>query len=509
MTRPTQDSSPPGAIRPSGWPWRLPQAPWRLLLCAALSTFLLACSGGAGGGSDGAGGGSNEPPLATEPVDLPPGQTVAQLAWEPSAGNISGYMIFVSRNAGSFDFDQLVADATVTITGAAGDAVQIVVLAVGEDGRFSESSPPSVPIRFHAAIVEQVANNTPPVTPLVGDAADAGSDATSDPGSPPAIDEPAPTPPAPAPPPADETADAGSPAASDGDPAAEPTNPALFTPALRRSLLLADVRQPLAGLGSGAAAWLQSQLSGELDTNLVLIATAARSGDSLRDLVWRDASGRLFLADADLFAEAEDPASTLVETIQLRNGERFVDLRDLDGDGARDWIVEDPATGAVWLRASDGLDDRAARASALPETTRLVGSGDFDGDGRSELLWQHEDRSLALARPAGGAPLLSIGAAAPAGNQIVALADLTGDGLDDLIARNDLGHLAVGLVSLDPESGSVAIEWSEGHLEADPSVELMATVDLDSDGRAELAWLVGETVEVRALGETTPRAFEF
>jgi hypothetical protein len=55
----------------------------------------------------------------------------------------------------------------------------------------------------------------------------------------------------------------------------------------------------------------------------------------------------------------------------------------------------------------------------------------------------------------------------------------------------------------------VAIEWSEGHAEADASFELVATLDLDADGRAELAWLVGETVEIRGLGETTPRVFEF
>ena len=294
-----------------------------------------------------------------------------------------------------------------------------------------------------------------------------------------------------------------------GDVADEAADPPVWTPAFRRSLLLANVRQPLAGLGADASAWLQSQLAGELTIDAALIATAARSADSLRDLVWQDAAGRLLLADAEQIAVAEDPASTLVEAIQLRDGERFVDLIDLDADGARDWIVEDPATGAVWLRSGDGTTDRAARAPELPETARLIGSADFDGDGQSELLWQHDDRTLALARPFSTAPLLVSGINPPVGSQIVALADLTGDGLDDLIARNEEGLLALGLASIDVASGGVAIEWSEGHSEADPSAELVATVDLDGDGRAELAWRVGENVEVRALGETTPRVFEF
>ncbi len=522
MTRPTQGSSPHGATRRDGWPRRPARASWRLAVCALLWAFLLACGGGSGESSDGAGGGGNEPSLATEPVDLPPGQTVAQLAWDPSAGNVSSYMVFLSRNNGSFDFDQMVSEATVAVAGAAGDAVQIVVVAVGADGSVSEGSHPSVPIRFHPAAEAQVAANgsttSAPPAGGIGVGSDAGGDAGADSGSNPAPASPAADASAP---PADLPADAGSPPPVDtGTPAAnggdaanegadEAVDPPMWTPALRRSLLLANVRQPLAGLGAGASAWLQSQLAGGLTTDAVLIATAARSADSLRDLVWQDAAGRLFLADAEQFAEVEDPASTLVETIQLREGERFVDLIDLDGDGVRDWIVEDPAGGAVWLRSGDGTTDRAARAPQLPETARLLGSADFDGDGQSELLWQHDDRTLALARPSSAAPLLVSGTNPPVGSQIVALVDLTGDGLDDLIARNEEGLLALGLASIDAASGGVAIEWSEGHPEADASVELVATVDVDRDGRAELAWRVGENVEIRALGETTPRMFEF
>lgn len=523
MTGPTQDSSPHGATRRDGWPRRPARASWRLAVCALLGAFLLACGEGSGGGSESAGGGGNDPSLATEPVDLPPGQTVAQLAWEPSAGNVSSYMVFLSRNNGSFDFDQTVPESTVAIAGAAGDAVQIVVLAVGADGSFSEGSHPSVPIRFHPALEVQVAANgsTTPAPPTGGmsggmsDGSDAGEDAGAGTGSNPAPDSPAADASAP---PADNPADAGSPppvdtgtpAVNNGDDAAaEAVDPPMWTPTLRRSLLLANVRQPLAGLGTGASAWLKSQLASGLTTDAVLIATAARSADSLRDLVWQDAAGRLFLAEAEQFAEAENPESTLVAAIQLREGEHFVDLIDLDGDGARDWIVEDPATGAVWLRSGDGTTDRAARAPELPETARLLGSADFDGDGQSELLWQHDDHSLALARPSSTAPLLVSGTHPPLGSQIVALADLTGDGLDDLIARNEEGLLALGLASIDAATGGVAIEWSEGHREADASVELVATVDLDGDGRAELAWRVGENVEIRALGETTPRVFEF
>lgn len=514
MTRPTLDSSPQNAIRLGECSRRRARASWRLAVCASLAAVLLACGGGDGGGSDGGDGAGSETPLATEPIDLPAGLTVAQLAWQPSAGKVASYMVFLSRNDGSFDFDQTVTEPAASVTGAPGDEIRIVVMAVAEDGHFSEASPASVPIRFHPAAGEQVVDNGPTSPPPSGGGTDSGGDASADPDPDLAPDSPVVEDPAP---PVDDLADAGTPppveagtpGLEDGETADETIDPRVLTPALRRSLLLANVRQPLSGLAEGASAWLQSQLAGEVASDAALIATAKRSVDSLRDLVWQDSTGQLFLADAEQFAEAEEPGATLVAAIQLFEGERFVDLVDLDGDGAREWIVEDLSTGAVWLRSDDGTADRAARTADQPETARLLGSGDFDGDGQPELLWQDADRTLALARPTSAAPLLGSGTVPPTGSQIVAFADLTGDGLDDLIARSEDGFIALGLASVDPASGAVAIEWSEGHAEADASSELVATLDLDADGRAELAWLVGETVEIRGLGETTPRVFEF
>jgi hypothetical protein len=490
------------------------RAGWRAVLCGALLCgFVLACGGGGAGGGSSDGGGSGEPPRATDPVDLPAGQTAVQLAWQPSAGNVTSYMVFLSRNHGSFDFDQIVESPAVTIEGVPNEEVRITVVAIGDAGQLSEASPPSVPIRFHAAA--QVADNGP-VGGSTGTVGPSGGTPATDPGT--TVGDPTPTPhaalnPAPATDPTPIASDPTPPVASpppDTTPDTTPApDPQRLTPALRRRLLLADVRGPIGGLRAAGSAWIQSQLANEMTTGAALIATAERAGEAIRDLVWQDAAGQLFLSEGDVFAEAVDPAATLVETIRLVEGERFVELVDVDGDGVRDWIVEEIATGAAWQRSSDGTNARSIRSAELAESARLLGSGDLDGNGEPELVWQNDDRTLALAHPLSTAPLLAAGAIPPASTRIVAVADMTGDGLDDLVAQGENGSLSLGLTSIDPTNGGVRIEWTPGFDAADPGAELVATLDLDADGRAELAWLIGGVVEIRAPGESTPRTFEF
>ncbi|MFO0691685.1 MAG: VCBS repeat-containing protein [Myxococcota bacterium] len=510
MTRPTLDSSAPARRRFGGG-----QCAWavagRLAACAALGLALAACGGDSGGGANGGTGtpdGGGGEPLATQPVDLPPGQTEALIAWQPSRGAVTGYMVFLSRNGRLFQFDSVVNEAQTRVQGAPGDVVRILVAAIGQNDQTSSTSPPSVPIRFHAdpnaATSDPNAGGLPPVGGGV-------PDPTPTPDPTPAPD-PTPTDPTPTPDPtpttdpvptADPTPTTDPAPATPTDP---PTDSTVLTTTLRTRLLTAGLQGPLAGLSAAARAWIAPWLSGEVPTDLDPIATAASAVEGWRDVVWRDATGQLFVADGSAIAASATPEATLVPGIRLLASEQVVALADLDGDGVRDWIVTDLETGAAEIRGDDATaSPRAARATDQAETTRLLGAGDFDGDGRPELLWQAEDGSFALARPDGSLPAFAAGATPPAGYRILALADLDGDGRDDLIARADDGLLAVGSPTLDGEVPSLA--WTTGLAEAGAPSELIATLDLDGDGRAELVWLTDGTAEIRGLGETTPRTF--
>ncbi|MBY0401868.1 VCBS repeat-containing protein, partial [Myxococcota bacterium] len=491
-----------------------------LVCCAVLGLVLAGCGGGAGGGSTGGSetpGGGEEKPLATRPVDLPPGQREAEIAWEPSRGNVSGYMIFLSRNGRFFQFHTTVSGPSTRVQGAPGEVVRILVAAIGADDQTSDVSPPSVPIRFHAdpnAVPDDPAAADLP--PVGGGNPDPTPNPTPDPTPPPADGPPSnPTPTDPTPPPADPDPTTPPNATPDASPDTPPVDATKLTTAMRTRLLTTGLQTSLTGLSAATRAWIAPWLSGEVATELAPLASAASASAGWRDLVWQDASGQLFVSEGPALAAAADPASTLVAGIPLLGTERFVALADLDGDGLRDWIVENVETGVVTLRSDANGDARSARAADQAETDRLIGLGDFDGDGRPELLWQAADAALFLARPEGLLPPLAAGTLPPAGYHILAIADWTGDGLDDLIARNADGLVAVGestLPVIDPSAdpaptGGLALAWSEGLAEAGVTAELIATLDLEGDGRAELVWRTDAGVEIRGLGEALPRAF--
>lgn len=514
MTRTTPDHAAPGLAAADARSRLLLPAVWRRFACVLLALLALACgesgdSGGAGAPDDG-----GDPPLATEPVDLPPGATVAELHWLPSQGSVTNYLVFVSRNQGRFDFNQMVDTPDADIPGVAGDTIRVTVIAVGEQGDLSAASQPSALIRFHPPLPEAVAAvsaaaaGSPAVFALgsidVAEVANEAASATSGP------DATSPLGAASAG--AAVVEASGGPDAAAGSNGGTNSSPAPSR-ALRERLLLADARLPLssrdATLADAGAAWLASQLESGGLVGLTLVGTAERAEGALRDLVWRDASGQLFVSDGEAALEAEEMAATLVPALQLGASERFVALADLDGDGLREWIIEETTTGEAWIRVDGSALSRPARAAYQPETARLVGVGEFDGLAGAELLWQDGDGALALARPTGSAPAILAGAEVPYGSDLVALADLDGDGRDDLIARGADGLLAVGQTVIDGSTGAFWIAWSGGLVEAGAEVALLGTLDVDQDGRAELAWLVGEAVEIRAIGEQTPRAFEF
>ncbi len=518
MTRPSPDHLAPG-LAADALPRPHPPVAWRRLACAGLAALLIACGGGGGseGGDSSGGGDGGDPPLATEPVDLPPGQTVASLSWDPSAGFVTSYLVFVSRNHGPFEFDQVVPEPEVEVPGVAGDEIRITVVAVGSEGDLSPASPPSVEIRFHPAVPTSVADGSgddaapgltvgalvaandspaPAAEPVSGDGAEDESAVT----------------------PADLSSDdpGEGPATSPGTGAEGEAGP-LLTRAVRERLLRADARLPLPRPASApadaGAAWLGSRVESEVLPGLSLVGTAERADGTLRDLVWRDAAGQLFVSDGEHALESEQTASTLVPALQLGPGERFFALADVDGDGRRDWILEDTSTGEAFVRADPAALPEApslsARAAHLPASARLVGHGEFDGRAGAELLWQDAEGGLALARPTGAGPAILAGGEVPALHVLIAIADLDGDGRDDLVARDAEGRLALGTTVLDEGTGAFWIEWSASHPGVPAAAPLVGTLDLDEDGRAELAWLVGEAVEIRAIGEATPRAFEF
>ena len=158
---------------------------------------------------------------------------------------------------------------------------------------------------------------------------------------------------------------------------------------------------------------------------------------------------------------------------------------DLDGDGQEDLLREDRKTGRLiaWIMKGAATGDIAQSRTLLQDPAwRLVQTGDFNGDGRDDLVLANEATGeVAMWLMNGTTMLESQSWYWAAGWRVIAVADVNGDGRDDLIWDNRFS----GETSLWLMSGT-AIQVSGVPWSHPPGMQVRAAADIAGDGLAEL-----------------------
>jgi hypothetical protein len=247
---------------------------------------------------------------------------------------------------------------------------------------------------------------------------------------------------------------------------------------------------------NGVGGRLLVQAATDLSDGVVVTSVAAVrddiNGDGRADILWRNDNGALtnWLGRSDGAFVGNDAAALYTG---IPTSLKVDAIADFNGDGRND-ILWRGDNGALtnWLGRLDGgfAGNDAAAFVGVPISWSVAGAGDFNGDGRADILWRNNNGALTnwLGRPDGGfvgndATALYTGIAASL--KVAAIADFNGDGRDDILWRGDNGALTNWLGR--PDGGFVGND-AAAFVGVPTSWTVAGSGDFNGDGRADILW---------------------
>ncbi len=156
---------------------------------------------------------------------------------------------------------------------------------------------------------------------------------------------------------------------------------------------------------------------------------------------------------------------------------------DFNGDGRSDLVWQN-TDGTVGTWGMNGTHiTSAGNVTKVTSDWHIAGIADFNGDSKSDLLWRNDNGNVQIWTM-NGTQIVSAGDVATVDNSwhIAGTGDFNGDGKSDLLWRNDSGR--VGLWTMNGtqlvSAGDIGVVSTAWHV--------VGTGDFNGDGKTDLLW---------------------
>jgi uncharacterized repeat protein (TIGR01451 family) len=211
------------------------------------------------------------------------------------------------------------------------------------------------------------------------------------------------------------------------------------------------------------------------------------SGDGHPDLLWQNlgtgAVGALLMSGT-----VATGVAALVPGRGPQTTWRLGGMGDFDGDGKPDLVWRDQSSGAAEIWFMDQMTRKSVSSlAAVPGPVwSIAGVGDFNGDGWPDILWRHQLYGLNLVVYMQGSTAIGVASLPTVAVtwQLTGVADLNGDGKPDLLWRRIAdGSNQAWFLDGVTVTGATALPSA-----ADLNWRVAAVVDLNGDGKPDLVW---------------------
>ncbi|MBC7942291.1 MAG: S8 family serine peptidase [Chitinophagaceae bacterium] len=171
---------------------------------------------------------------------------------------------------------------------------------------------------------------------------------------------------------------------------------------------------------------------------------------------------------------------------------RVIGTGDFNADGRSDliWYSESAKRTIIWLMNGGSMIGSAELSHNANEV--VIAAPDFNGDGKSDLLWFNATSGQTVTRLMDGVSVVSATVLLTDANfRVIALPDFDGDGKTDIVWYSQSTGQSVGWLM----NGSARA--AEVSLLTHPQFRVLAAPDLNGDGKSDLIWnnaASGETV---------------
>src|SRR5438445_5398057 len=165
-----------------------------------------------------------------------------------------------------------------------------------------------------------------------------------------------------------------------------------------------------------------------------LQATVDFDGDGKADILWRNAvTGENYIW---LMNGLTITSQGFVDSVDPVSGWQVQGVGDFDGDGRDDVLWRNLATGEnyIWLMNGRTIASGGFLTQVGGQAWQVKGIGDFDGDGKADILWRNSSTGENSIWLMNGLMIASPGFLAPVGVQawpVKGVGDFVGDGTAD------------------------------------------------------------------------------